>query len=200
MLIFFQSNSQECATFVHSSRACTLKKKELRYHFWSKAANLAVKSIEMYLKIMNEERRSKEKNGIDRPRSLLKWTTTYYHYYLWWTHTKKWTRKILPSLLNIFSLLDVLLTYCFFPFRCAEKTHEAYYSSWLKKIVVGNKPPLFQLEFRNELKHTSKRNLNKTQQSNITLYQLQSNYVTKYSIKMKTKESKTKFTMNTREQ
>ena len=153
----------------------------------------------MYLKIMNEERRSKEKNGIDRPRSLLKWTTTY-HYYLWWTHTKKWTRKILPSLLNIFSLLDVLLTYCFFPFRCAEKTHEAYYSSWLKKIVVGNKPPLFQLEFRNELKHTSKRNLNKTQQSNITLYQLQSNYVTKYSIKMKTKESKTKFTMNTREQ
>ena len=33
-----------------------------------------------------------------------------------------------------------------------------------------------------------KRNLNKTQQSNITLYQLQSNYVTKYSIKMKTRK------------
>jgi len=30
----------------------------------------------MYLKIMNEERRSKEKKRIDRPRSLLKWTTT----------------------------------------------------------------------------------------------------------------------------
>ena len=28
----------------------------------------------MYLKIMNEERR--KKNRIDRPRSLLKWTTT----------------------------------------------------------------------------------------------------------------------------
>ena len=73
-----------------------------------------------------------------------------------------------------------------------KKTHEAYYSSWLKKIVVGNKPPLFQLEFRNELKHTSKRNLNKTQQSNITLYQLQSNYVTKYSIKMKNKRKQNK--------
>ena len=58
---------------------------------------------------------------------------------------------------NIFSLLDVLLTYCFFPSDVLKKTHEAYYRSWLKKkIVVGNKPPLFQLEFRNELKHTSK--------------------------------------------
>ena len=38
------------------------KKKELSYHFWrSKAANLAVKSIEMYLKIMNEERKKKKK-------------------------------------------------------------------------------------------------------------------------------------------
>ena len=37
------------------------KKKELSYHFWRKAANLAVKSIEMYLKIMNEERKKKKK-------------------------------------------------------------------------------------------------------------------------------------------
>ena len=56
-------------------RAHIEKKRELSYHTWSKAANLAVKSIEMYLKIMNEERR-RRKNRIDRPRSLLKWTTT----------------------------------------------------------------------------------------------------------------------------
>lgn len=57
-------------------RAHIEKKRELSYHTWSKAANLAVKSIEMYLKIMNEERRRRKKNRIDRPRSLLKWTTT----------------------------------------------------------------------------------------------------------------------------
>ena len=77
LLIFFQSNSQECATFVHSSRARTLKKKRTKLPLEAKQpANLAVKSIEMYLKIMNEERRRRKKNRIDRPRSLLKWTTT----------------------------------------------------------------------------------------------------------------------------
>ena len=62
LLIFFQSNSQECATFVHSSRARTLKKKRTKLPLEAKQpANLAVKSIEMYLKIMNEERKKKKK-------------------------------------------------------------------------------------------------------------------------------------------
>ena len=37
------------------------KKRTKATTFWSKAANLAVKSIEMYLKIMNEERKKKKK-------------------------------------------------------------------------------------------------------------------------------------------
>ena len=137
------------------------KKKRTKLPLLKKSSQLGSKIYRDVLKNHERRKKKKKKNRIDRPRSLLKWTTTY-HYYLWWTHTKKWTRRILPSLLNLFSLLDVLLTILLLPLQMCWKTHEAYYSSWLKKIVVGNKPPLFQLEFRNELKHTSKRNLKRS--------------------------------------
>ena len=64
LLIFFQSNSQECATFVHSSRARTLKKKKLSYHL-KQSSQLGSKIYRDVLK-NHERRKKKKKKRIDR--------------------------------------------------------------------------------------------------------------------------------------